>query len=349
LVHDIQRWELAHFQGERGSYQRCRPDAEPPVETWPPWRALQAVESGDLERAAAVMAGFPVEQSDGPGATVGYDLWFPSIAAEAAARCGTSSQRRHLYQRLLPLAGTHIVCGATVAHSGAVDHYLGLLAASLGEHGAAAAHLAAAAAQHHQLGASAWAQLSELEQARLDEAKPAAVTPSQFRREGAVWHIAYAGKAIRMPDAKGLRDIATLLARPAEPVPATQLAGLVAPAGAAPVLDDQARAAYKARLTELDQDIDDATVGNDLERAARAAAERDALIGELSRAAGLGGRSRRLSDDSERARKAVTARIHHAIDHLQHYHPDLAAHLRAAIRTGTACAYQPAEHVTWNL
>ena len=348
LVHDIQRWELARFRAERGSYRRRRPDAEPPVETWPPWRALQVADGGELERAAAVMAGFSVEQSDGPGATAGYDLWFPSIAAEAAARCGTSAQRRQLYERLLPLAGTHVVCGATVAYSGAVDHYLGLLAVSLAEHSAAADHLTAAVAQHHQLGASAWAQLSALEQTRIGRAAPAAAAPNWFRREGAVWHIAYRGKTIRMPDAKGLHDIAALLARPREPVPATQLAGLVAPAGAAPVLDDQARAAYKARLTELDQDIDDATADSDLERAARATAERDALISELTRALGMGGRSRRLGDDSERARKAVTARIHHAIDYLEHYHPDLAAHLRAAIRTGTACTYQPAEHVTWN-
>jgi hypothetical protein len=152
-----------------------------------------------------------------------------------------------------------------------------------------------------------------------------------------------------MPDAKGLRDIAILLARPGEPVRAAQLAGLVAPAGADPVLDDRARAAYKARLTELDQDIDDATVSNDPERAARAAAERDALIGELSHALGLGGRSRRLGDDTERARKAVTARIRHTIGHLRRYHPDLADHLRAAIRTGTACTYQPAEPVDWDL
>jgi hypothetical protein len=164
-----------------------------------------------------------------------------------------------------------------------VDHYLGLLAVSLAEHSAAADHLTAAVAQHHQLGASAWAQLSALEQARLDRATPTAATPNRFQREGAVWHIAYRGKTIRMPDAKGIRDIAMLLARPHEPVPAAQLAGLVAPAGAAPVLDDQARAAYKARLTELDEDIDDATVGNDLERAARATAERDALISELTR------------------------------------------------------------------
>ncbi len=44
-------------------------------------------------------------------------------------------------------------------------------------------------------------------------------------------------------------------------------------------------------------------------------------MGELSRALGLGGRSRRPGDDTERARKAVTARIHHVIDHLQRCHP----------------------------
>jgi len=348
LIHDIQRWELARFQAGRGSYRRRHPGAAPPVETWPPWLALQVAEAGDLERAAAVMAGFHPEQADGPGATTGYDLWFPSIAAEAAARCGTSSQRRQLYHRLLPLTGTHVVCGAAVAYAGAVDHYLGLLAASLGEPGTAAVHLEAAVAQHHQIGASAWAQLSALEQAKLGQTvRPA--TLNRFQRDGALWHITYRGKTIRMPDSKGLRDIATLLTQPREPVRAAQLAGLVAPAGADPVLDDQARAAYKARLTELDQDIDDATTANDLERAARAVAERDALISELTHAVGLGGRSRRLGDDSERARKAVTARIHHAIDRIQHYHPDLAAHLRTAIRTGTACTYQPAQPVDWNL
>jgi predicted ATPase len=347
-VQDIQRWELARFQGSRGSFRR-RSNAEPLVETWPPWLALQIAEAGDQERAGVVMAGFPVGQSDGPGATAGYDLWFPSIAAEAAARCGTTSQRCQLYERLLPLAGTHVVCGATVAYAGAVDYYLGLLAASLGEPGDAAAHLTQATAQHHQTGAAAWAELSALEQTRLGQITPAAAAANRFQRDGAVWHITYRGKTIRMPDAKGLRDIATLLARPGEPVSATQLAGLGAPGGADPVLDDQARAAYRARLTELDEDIDDATTGNDFERAARAAAERDALIGELTRAVGLGGRSRRLGDDAERARKAVTARINHAIDRLHPYHPDLAAHLRVAVRTGAACTYQPAQAVDWNL
>ncbi len=48
------------------------------------------------------------------------------------------------------------------------------------------------------------------------------------------------------------------------------------------------------------------------------------------------------------AQSREPARMHHAIDHLEHYRPDLAAHLHAAIRTGTACVYQPAEPVEWN-
>ena len=58
-----------------------------------------------------------------------------------------------------------------------------------------------------------------------------------------------------------------------------------------PLLDAQAKAAYKRRLDEIDADIVEAESLGDLARAARAAqadAEREFLIGELSRAFGLG-------------------------------------------------------------
>ena len=211
----------------------------------------------------------------------------------------------------------------------------------------AAAHLSAAVSQHHQVGAGAWAQLSALEQARLDRVPPAAAAPNRFQRDGAVWHITYHGTTIRVPDAKACAtsprsspgpDRSALPSSPAwSPRPEPTRSSTTGP-----------RAAYKARLAELDQDVDDAAVSNDPERAARAAAERDALISGLTRALGLGGRSRRLGDDTERARKAVTARIGHAINRLQQQHPALAAHLRAAIRTGTTCTYQPAQPTAWN-
>src|SRR6185437_4416546 len=121
--------------------------------------------------------------------------------------------------------GLHAV-GAKTGPSAEREQTIGLLeqaaettglAASLGEPGTAAAHLSAAVSQHHQVGAGAWARLSALEQARLDRVPPAAAAPNRFQRDGAVWHITYHGTTIRVPDAKGLRDIAALLARPGEP------------------------------------------------------------------------------------------------------------------------------------
>jgi hypothetical protein len=76
-----------------------------------------------------------------------------------------------------------------------------------------------------------------------------------FRRDHDVWTLSFAGATITLPDAKGLRDIATLIAAPGVEISAAELAGLPA-AGADPVLDDAARAAYKARLAELDDKLD---------------------------------------------------------------------------------------------
>jgi hypothetical protein len=72
-------------------------------------------------------------------------------------------------------------------------------------------------------------------------------------------------------------------------------------------------------------------------------------VGELAAAAGLGGRPRRLGDRSERARKAVTARIRDVIARIERAHPALGAHLRVSITTGTFCAYSPAAPASWEL
>jgi hypothetical protein len=70
-------------------------------------------------------------------------------------------------------------------------------------------------------------------------------------------------------------------------------------------------------------------------------------VAQVSAATGLGGRSRRLGDPSERARKAVTARIHDVIGRIADIHPALGAHLRATVTTGLYCAYSPPTPTTW--
>ncbi|MFG1705015.1 ATP-binding protein [Nonomuraea sp. M3C6] len=183
------------------------------------------------------------------------------------------------------------------------------------------------------------------------------VTSGEFRRDGAVWSLGFAGRVAHMPDAKGLRDLHTLLSRPGDDVPAVRLldpeGGEVVVAarrmGGDDVLDEEAKSRYRRRLALLDEEIDRAVELGDDRWAAGFDRERAALLEELRAAAGLGGRTRRLGDEAERARKTVTARIRDVLRKLDHAHPELAAHLRATVSTGSTCRYQPDDDIAWRL
>ncbi|MEU8418930.1 AAA family ATPase [Amycolatopsis japonica] len=198
--------------------------------------------------------------------------------------------------------------------------------------------------------------VARVTRAREDARTPAAPT-AEFRRDESVWTLRFDGVTTHLPDSKGLRDLHFLLGRPGSEVTAVRLldpeGGEVVVAakslGGDAVLDDEAKARYRARLDELDELIDTATgLGQDA-RAAALDRERDALLAELRSAAGLGGRTRRLGDEAERARKTVTARIRDTLRKLDEQHPALAAHLRASVTTGSSCRYAPEDKVPWRL
>ncbi|WP_246235724.1 ATP-binding protein [Streptomyces boluensis] len=184
------------------------------------------------------------------------------------------------------------------------------------------------------------------------------VPTHEFRFDGAVWTLTYEGRTTPMPDAKGLRDLRLLLSRPGDDIPAARL---LAPEGGAEVvaastlggdavLDEEAKRQYRRRLDRLDEEIDRATATGNAHRAAEYDRERAALLAELRAAAGLGGRTRRLGDEAERARKAVTARIRDTLRRLDTRNPQLAAHLRESVSTGLICAYRPRGRVPdWRL
>ena len=75
------------------------------------------------------------------------------------------------------------------------------------------------------------------------------------------------------------------------------------------MLDDRAKVAYRRRLSELQEELEEAKGAGNVERAERAEQEIDALTAELSRAVGLGGRSRRAVSAAERARQSITKTI----------------------------------------
>jgi non-specific serine/threonine protein kinase len=107
------------------------------------------------------------------------------------------------------------------------------------------------------------------------------------------------------------------------------------------VLDAKAKAAYKRRLDELHEELEEAGRFNDPGRVTRAREEIEAITNQLAAAVGLGGRDRFAASDAERARLAVTKRIKAALAKIREAHPALAHHLTAAITTGYSCCYTP--------
>jgi tetratricopeptide (TPR) repeat protein len=195
----------------------------------------------------------------------------------------------------------------------------------------------------------------------LGAAQPRADQPATgahsgvFRRTGDTRTIGFAGRDVVLQDLKGMRYVARLLRDPGREVHVLDLAadegGPVLPQQGLPVLDEEARAAYRRRLREVEEDLDEAQRDHDLARQELAERDRDYLIAELSRAVGLGGRARTVGGDAERARTSVTRSIRYAIARVGEHHPTLAAHLDRAVRTGTYCCYvpDPVAPVQWDL
>jgi hypothetical protein len=175
-------------------------------------------------------------------------------------------------------------------------------------------------------------------------------------REGDYWSVIYAGAAGRLRDGKGLGYLARLLRQPGVEIHCLDLSAERGPSGlrgdSGPVLDEKAKAAYRSRIEDLDDEIAEAQGFGDGERAARASAERDAVLEELARAVGLGGRDRRMGATSEKARVNVTRHIRGAMAKITELNPALGRHLNITVRTGQFCSYDPSAAetaVTWRL
>jgi tetratricopeptide (TPR) repeat protein len=195
------------------------------------------------------------------------------------------------------------------------------------------------------------------DQDALDEQPVTSV--NVFRREGDYWSVSFEGHTVRVRDLKGMRYLARLLADPGREYHVLDLVATETGRGVQPDsgqaaglprsalgdagegLDAQAKDAYRRRLAEIDDDLEQARAIGDAERATQAGTERDFLVRELTRAFGLGGRDRRAASASERARAAVTRAVRQAMTRIAEHHPQLGEHLGRTIRTGTYCAYVP--------
>jgi TolB-like protein/tetratricopeptide (TPR) repeat protein len=174
--------------------------------------------------------------------------------------------------------------------------------------------------------------------------------PATFRRDGSLWTLAFGGFSVQLTHQKGFLDLAQLLARPGTELHCLELAERPAETGGdVPVLDERARRELKARVRELQREIDESDAAHDVGRAERAREELDQIVEHLSGALGLGGRARPLGSAAERARSAVTWRIRNSIKKIASAHSRLGRHLENSVRTGTFCVYEPETPSNWVL
>src|ERR1700730_3576483 len=193
-----------------------------------------------------------------------------------------------------------------------------------------------------------------------------------FRKEGEYWTVGCGGNSFRLKDTKGLGYLAHLLRHPRAEFHVLDLVGGIAgqreedetsqsvhglPRGAedleraglhigslgdaGEMLDEQAKVAYRGRLSELREELEEAKALGNVERAEHAEREIEALTSELSRAVGLGGRKRRAASASERARQSITKTIKAVLERIAESDARLGDTLSRSIKTGTFCSYQP--------
>jgi tetratricopeptide (TPR) repeat protein len=200
-----------------------------------------------------------------------------------------------------------------------------------------------------------------------------------FRKEGEYWTVGHGGKNFRLKDTKGLGYLAHLLRHPGVEFHVLDLFGGLANRGedddigatqglprgddelekagmqiarlgdAGEMLDDQAKASYRKRLSELREELEEAKELGNVDRAERAEQEIEALTHELSRAVGLGGRNRRAASASERARQSITKTIKAVVERIAESDDELGELFARCIRTGTFCSYVPDPNfsITW--
>jgi hypothetical protein len=339
--------------------------------------ALLLVERGDRDGAARALARVSTAEH-----LLSVPTLLRGLLAEVAAAVGSDELRAGIADALTASSERSIVWSMTgMFDEGPVSRYQALIAWSLGRDAEAEAHqqraLAVARAGMRPLfvhlaldraaaltlrgdedgAARARAEAHEhavalemhglVERTAPGRALPRpqpAVSAVTMDRDSGLWVVSGAGESCRIKDSRGLQMLKKLVDSVGRELHALEIAGdnTLIDTDTGPVLDERAKAAYRARLRELRADADEAAERGDAVARERAADEIERLTQELSRALGLGGRDRKQGSSAERARVNAQRRITDAIKRIGEQCPALGRHLAATVRTGTFCWYDPA-------
>ncbi len=296
--------------------------------------------TGEPARAQALLDTF----HDGVLAGLPRDVnWLLAVQCvlEAALVTGDRVLVEQAVDLLGPYAGRAVVNAGAVMFHGVTDDPVSRGLVLLGREDEAAPLRERALRTYERIGAQWWRDRLAAAPAPAVEAAPVGV--HLCPTAGGVWLIGAA--ATPTAGLRGFGYLRALVRRPGEPVRSLDLVGANGPvveeSGLGEVADKAALAAYRRRLTELEEEITEAEDWADAGRLEKARAERGALLDEIGRATGLSGRVRVTGSSQERARVAAKKAISTAIARIGEVDAALGRHLERSIRTGLQCSYDP--------
>jgi tetratricopeptide (TPR) repeat protein len=184
-------------------------------------------------------------------------------------------------------------------------------------------------------------------------AAPVVVEPAGlalvFRREGKDWQCGRPARTVAVKHVRGMGYLHRLMEAAGKEVHVLELVsenGTSVPQaargdGAGPVLDARAKAEYREELASLQEELEEAEGFQDEGRAEHIREEIELFTSQLAAAVGLGGRDRKASSTTEKARMSATVAIKRAIKAVAAADSVVGQHLEASIHTGTFCSYAP--------
>ncbi|MBX3313138.1 MAG: hypothetical protein KF906_02360 [Actinobacteria bacterium] len=333
---------------------------------WDAALAFSLAQAGRAEEAAAVFEPLAAEGFS----TVVRDLnWLVVVVilALTALELDDRSRAATLLDLLRPYAALDATHGSGYASYGPVGRVVGMLAGRCGEVVEGRRHLADVVGRRPP---GPWTSLARLELGRLvADPGPAEVAADELagfglaawadearglardlrrseddgpsaERTGGTWTLRHASGEAVVRHGKGVEVLVRLLARPGEVVDAADLDGvdpdLPRRAVTEPVLDREARRAFRERLTVL-------------ERAARRRPGDEDEILAIRRALAGAAHAPSGSAELERTRVRVTKAVRRTIDAVATASPGLGAHLADTVSTGRSCVYAPPDGRAWRV
>ena len=311
--------------------------------------------AGALDRARALVRTFHGRVLDDLPLDVNWLLVLQCVL-EAALAVGDREVVAKAAGLLSPYEDRAVFNAGAVMFHGVTDDTLARAAARLGDRDRAARLRTRALATYERLGARWWRdRLAAWAPPVADDPSDGSLRVYLHPVPGGLWLIGPEGAAVPLSALRGFGYLRELLRRPGQPVAALDLVGASAGAavesGLGDVLDTRALQAYRQRLRDLELELTEAEDWSDIGRLGSLRAERDALLHELARATGLGGRPRTTGSSQERARVAVKKAISTATGRIATIDGPLGRHLRSRIHTGLNCSYEPdpADDLDWVL